>query len=239
MITSGLVIQNYGKGFFPSQKMSRAYENFSVTQFPVETFDTGFQKTPQPSTFQETVFEDYEKLPRSVFQPKNYGRKYSIKNTMGFGQTVLRDIFSKQNNQLTDYAAQQLQGVVENKNTFSVQDYGQPPQPNNYNVPEMSDTMSITTSQYNPEQKDLQNRLQYATEEYLGEEAIGRLRQATQEYFDEKGDALFEDIQAEQYDNPSKFLNRVQQWTEAGASYVDIPSRDIESNTSRKRKFEE
>lgn len=115
MIKSGAVIQNrYLNNPYPTNynPMGRP-GNFDIVR-PHDSssvFDTGLPKDVSP--YQPRVAVSVEIQPKSVFKPKRLQRQLKQTNVAKWGQTVLKTIFSGEENASTNYMAQRLLGIVD------------------------------------------------------------------------------------------------------------------------------
>lgn len=114
MIKSGAVIQNrYLNNPYPTNynPMGRP-GNFDVAR-PFDSssiFDTGLPKDVSP--YQPRVAVSVEIQPKSVFKPSRLQKQLKEKNPAKWGQTALSTVFSHRENELTNYMAQRLLGLV-------------------------------------------------------------------------------------------------------------------------------
>lgn len=114
MIKSGAVIQNrYLNNPYPTNHnpmgrpgnfdIARPYDSSSV-------FDTGIPKDVSP--YQPSVAVSVEIQPKSVFRQSRLQRRLKEKNPARWGQTALSTVFSNRENEITNYMAQRLVGIV-------------------------------------------------------------------------------------------------------------------------------
>lgn len=122
MIKSGAVIQNRALGGnYPSSynPLGRPGNYEEIRPATLSVFDTGFPKTVSP--YQPRVAVSVEIQPKSVFKPRRVSKKLSLKNGDFWGQTALKNIFGGEQNVVTNYMAQRLLGIVDDRMSESMQ----------------------------------------------------------------------------------------------------------------------
>jgi hypothetical protein len=162
MIKSGAVIQNrsIGGNYPSSYNPAGRPGNYDVVHpATLSVFDTGFPKTVSP--YQPRVAVSVEIVPKSVFKPRRVSKKLSLKNGDFWGQTALKSIFGGEENVVTNYMAQRLLGIVDDRMSESMQsqrgafNQRQSTRPGSFNTTTSNNSPSFfTASSMDPAQSD-------------------------------------------------------------------------------------